>query len=154
MELDNNEYMKELRDEARANLVEAERLVKEGDVEGGKRAIEDAQVKSQSATDLENAETQIKALKGEFNKPTNAIPVTTEEAKIYNPNDKGKDYKTSYRPATWLKDYHLLFSLNGFEIKWVRMRKQKKMFIKKHLLWLRDPSPNAGHFGLKLVQMK
>ena len=37
---------KELRDEARANLVEAERLVKEGDIDGGKRAIEDAQAKS------------------------------------------------------------------------------------------------------------
>ena len=68
---------KELRDEARANLVEAERLVKEGDVEGGKRAIEDAQVKSQSATDLENAETQIKAFEHVMhhanNRPTQPV---------------------------------------------------------------------------------
>ena len=141
---------KELRDEARINLVEAERLVKEGDVEGGKRAIEDAQVKSQSATDLENAETQIKALKGEFNKPTNAIPVTTEEAKIYNPSDKGKDYKTSYRPATWVKGLP-----SAVQPKWVRdqmgenEKAEENVYKEAFVKWLRDPSPNAGHFWTK-----
>ena len=140
----------ELRDEARANLVEADRLVKEGDVDGAKRAIEDAQSKSQSAQDIENAETQIKALKGEFNKPTNAIPVATEEAKIYNPNDKGKDYQTSYRPATWVKGLP-----SAVQPKWVRdqmgdnEKAEEKIYKEAWTKWLRDPSPNAGHFWTK-----
>jgi HK97 family phage major capsid protein len=141
---------KELRDEARSNLVEADRLVKEGDVEGANRAIEDAQAKSQSATDVENAEKQIKALKGEFNKPTNAIPVTTEEAKIYSPDDKGKDYKTSYRPATWVKGLP-----SAVQPKWVRdqmgdnEKAEEKVYKEAFTKWLRDPSPNAGHFWTK-----
>jgi HK97 family phage major capsid protein len=141
---------KELRDEARSNLVEADRLVKEGDIEGANRAIEDAQAKSQSATDVENAEKQIKALKGEFNKPTNAIPVTTEEAKIYSPDDKGKDYKTSYRPATWVKGLP-----SAVQPKWVRdqmgdnEKAEEKVYKEAFTKWLRDPSPNAGHFWTK-----
>ena len=142
--------VKELRDEVRTQINEADRLVKEGDLEGSKRAIEDAKLKAVEATDLENAETQIKALKGEFNKPTNAVPVTTEEAKTYNPEDKGKEYKTSYRPATWVKGMP-----SAVQPKWVRdqmgdnEKAEERLYKEAFVKWLRDPSPNAGHFWTK-----
>ena len=71
----------ELRDEARTTFTEAERLLNEGDLEGAKRAIDGAKSKATEATGLEDAATQLKALKGEFNKPTNALPIASAEAK-------------------------------------------------------------------------
>lgn len=140
----------DLRNEARTQITEAERLVNEGDLEGSKRAIEDAKLKAAEATELENAEIQLKALKGEFNKPTNAIPVTTEEVSIHNPEDKGRDYRTSYRPATWVKGLP-----SAVQPKWVRdqmgenEKAEERIYKEAFTKWLRDPSPNAGHFWTK-----
>ena len=137
----------ELKDDARVALVQAEQQAQEGNLEGSQKALNDAKKYAEQARGLEEAQAQVDILKGEYNKPTNALPATTQEVKAYNPNDNGADYKTSYRPADWVKG-----APAAIQPKWVRDKMgeneklENEVYKQAFVKWLRDPSLNAMNF--------
>jgi len=137
----------ELQEQARIALADAGKFIESGEVESAKKAKEDAVQKIELATELQNEADALKTLSGDFNKPTNSVPASKEEAKLYNPTDNGKDYRNDYKPATWVKGLPA-----AVQPKWVREQmgqnlKQEENFYKDTWTkWFRDRSPNAGKF--------
>ena len=141
------EKINELREEARQALVDAGKFIESGEVESAKKAKEDAVSKIEKATELQNEADSLKTLSGDFNKPTNSVPVSNDEAKLYNPNDNGKDYRNDYKPATWVKGLPA-----AVQPKWVReqmganLKSEENFYKDTWVKWFRDRSPNANKF--------
>ena len=93
----------ELRDSARSILATANEAIQSGDIEAASKARQDAVEQMEKAEQIQNEADALKTLSGDWNKPTNSVPVTGEEAKIYNATDKGSAYRNDYKPATWVK---------------------------------------------------
>ena len=94
---------KEIREQAQALLTQAEQTLENGDVEASAKMIVDAQATMQKADAIDASASQIKALKGEFNKPLNTVPIASNDVAQYNPNDTTAKIKGNYKPATWVK---------------------------------------------------
>ena len=141
------EKINELREEARKALVDAGNFIESGEVESAKKAKEDAVSKIEKANELQNEADSLKTLSGDFNKPTNAVPHAKEEAKLYNPQDNGKDYRNDYKPATWVKGLPA-----AVQPKWVRdqmgdnLKEEANFYKDTWAKWFRDRSPNANKF--------
>ena len=141
------EKINELREEARQALVDAGKFIESGEVDSAKKAKEDAVSKIEKATELQNEADSLKTLSGDFNKPTNSVPVSNDEAKIYNPSDNGKDYRNDYKPATWVKGLPA-----AVQPKWVReqmganLKDEENFYKDTWVKWFRDRSPNANKF--------
>jgi HK97 family phage major capsid protein len=137
----------ELREEARAGLTTAADFLKEGEVDSFKKAKADAIEKIEKADVIEQELGSLEVLTGEFNKPTNSVPLSYEEAKLYNPADEGKDYRNDYKPANWVKGLPA-----AVQPTWVREQmgnslKEEETFYKDTWQkWFRDRSPNAQKF--------
>ena len=93
----------ELREEARVALDAASAALDNGEVEQAQKAREDAVSKVETAAALEAEKGKLEVLSGDFNMPTNSVPLSYEEAKLYNPADEGKDYRNDYKPQNWVK---------------------------------------------------
>ncbi len=141
------EKINSLREEARKALVDAGKFIESGEVDSAKKAKEDAVTKIEQANELQNEADSLKTLSGDFNKPTNAVPVSKDEAKIYNPEDNGKDYRNDYKPATWVKGLPA-----AVQPKWVRdqmgdnLKQEANFYQDTWTKWFRDRSPNASKF--------
>ena len=94
---------KSLREEAGALLTLADEKVKEGDAEQAEKMLVDAQSKMEKAESIQQAESKIKALTGEFNKPVNDIPVVSTDVAKYDANDTTNRTKADYKPSAWVK---------------------------------------------------
>lgn len=71
---------------------------------------------------FEEAEYQMKAITGDLNRPSNALPVTTQEMRVFDPNDHGAKTNADYRPAGWVKSLDGRPLSPAVQPKWVRDR--------------------------------
>ena len=137
----------ELRDSARSILVTANEAIESGDIEAAAKARQDAVGKMEQAEQIQNEADQLKTLSGDWNKPTNSVPITGEEAKTYDEADKGKAYRNDYKPATWVKGLPA-----AVQPTWVRdqmgdnLKDEESFYKDTWSKWFRDRSPNAGKF--------
>jgi len=91
------------RQEANVLLVQAEKALDEGNVESFDAMITDAQKLMAEADRIDQAASQLKVLKGEFNRPVNTVPIADKDAALYNADDTTATNKASYKPATWVR---------------------------------------------------
>ena len=137
----------ELRDSARSILVTANEAIAKGDVEAASKARQDAIAQMEQAEQIQNEADQLKTLSGDWNKPTNSVPVTGEEAKTYNAADEGKEYRNDYKPQTWVKGLPA-----AVQPTWVRdqmganLKDEARFYQDTWSKWFRDRSPNAAKF--------
>ena len=94
---------REMRKEAKALLLRAQEVLKDGDVEQVDRLHDDAKAKMELATRIEKSEEKVKALYGDFNQPMNEVPIASKDVEKYNPDDTTKRTKADYKPQTWVK---------------------------------------------------
>ena len=137
----------ELRDSARSILATANEAIQSGDIEAASKARQDAVGQMEKAEQIQNEADALKTLSGDWNKPTNSVPVTGEEAKIYNATDKGSAYRNDYKPATWVKGLPA-----AVQPTWVReqmgdnLKDEARFYQDTWSKWFRDRSPNAAKF--------
>jgi HK97 family phage major capsid protein len=136
-----------LREEARAGLVTAGDFLQEGELESATKAKAEAIEKIGKADAIEQELGSLEVLTGDFNKPTNSVPLSYEEAKLYNPADEGKDYRNDYKPANWVKGLPA-----AVQPTWVReqmgdnLKDEESFYKDTWTRWFRDRSPNAQKF--------
>ena len=94
---------KSLREEAGALLTLADEKIKDGDIEQADKMLEDAKAKMEKAESIDLAQSKIKALSGEFNKPVNNVPVVSSDVAKYDADDTTSRTKADYKPASWVK---------------------------------------------------
>ena len=95
--------IKELRESANGLLSLAKEALDKGEVDQGNKLMADFSEKMLKADELEAAQSQLKALTGELNRPVNEIPVASSDVAQYDPNDTTAKTKANYKPATWVK---------------------------------------------------
>ena len=137
----------ELREEARVALDAASAALEQGEVQAAQKAREDAVSKVETANALEAEKGKLEVLSGDFNAPTNTVPLSYEEAKLYNPAEAGKDYRNDYQPANWVKGLPA-----AVQPTWVReqmgsnLKEEENFYKDTWIKWFRDRSPNAQKF--------
>ena len=94
---------KELRSQAGALLDQAQTAMDQGEMDTFRRLVDEAQVTMTKADEIDAAASHVRKLRGEFNQPLNAIPVTSSDVAIYNAMDTTARIKSDYRPASWVK---------------------------------------------------
>jgi len=95
--------IKELRESANGLLSLAKEALEKGEVDQGNKLMADFSEKIAKADELEAAQSKLKALTGELNRPVNEIPVASTDVAKYDPNDTTAKTKANYKPATWVK---------------------------------------------------
>ena len=139
--------IKELKEEARSILATATEAIEEGDVDAAYKARTDAAGSMARAEAIQNEADAIKVLSGDWNTPTNSVPATTAEAKIFDTEDIGAKYRNDYKPALWVKGIPA-----AVQPKWVRdqmgdsFKEEADFYIQTWAKWFRDRSPNAQKF--------
>jgi len=94
---------KELRNQAGALLDQAQTAMEQGEMDSFRRLVDEAQVTMTKADEIDAAASQVRKLRGEFNQPLNAVPVTSNDVAIYNPLDRSASIKGDYKPASFIK---------------------------------------------------
>jgi len=94
---------KELRSQAGALLDQAQTAMDQGEMDTFRRLVDEAQVTMTKADEIDAAASQVRKLRGEFNQPLNAIPVTSSDVAIHNAMDTTARTKGDYKPASWVK---------------------------------------------------
>ena len=94
---------KELRGQAGALLDQAQTAMDQGEMDTFRRLVDEAQVTMTKADEIDAAASQVRKLRGEFNQPLNAIPVTSSDVAIHNAMDTTARTKGDYKPASWVK---------------------------------------------------
>jgi HK97 family phage major capsid protein len=131
----------ETRQEANALLVQAEKALNEGNVESFDSMITDAQAKMAQADSIDQAASQLKVLKGEFNRPVNTVPIADKDAALYNPDDTTATNKASYRPATWVKGLPAMAQPMWVQEQMGKTEKEHAQFqTDVFMKWMRSPS--------------
>tara|TARA_Y100000296_G_C5169836_1_gene256671 strand:- start:862 stop:2154 length:1293 start_codon:yes stop_codon:yes gene_type:complete len=92
-----------MRQKANALLVGAEASLDEGNISAFEKQIADATANMEEADKIDTATSQLKALRGEFNRPVNTVPVTSNDVAVYDAGDSTATTKASYKPASWVK---------------------------------------------------
>jgi len=94
---------KELRNQAGALLDQAQTAMDQGEMETFRRLVDEAQVTMTKADEIDAAASQVRKLRGEFNQPLNAVPVTSTDVAVHNAMDTTARTKGDYKPASWVK---------------------------------------------------
>ena len=94
---------REMREQAAALLSVAETELEKGEVDSFNRMITEAQEKMEQADTFDQAATKMAALKGDFDRPLNPVPVTSNDVAIYDPTDSTARIKGDYKPASFVK---------------------------------------------------
>ena len=135
---------KEIRQEANALLVNAEASLGEGNVEAFEKQIVDAQAKLEEADKIDTAASQLKALKGDFNKPLNSVPIASNDVAVHDPNDNTARTKASYKPASWVKGMPAMSQpLWVQEIMGITEKEEAQFQTDTFTKWLRSPSDDV-----------
>ena len=92
-----------MRQKANALLVGAEASLDEGNISAFEKQIADATSNMEEADKIDTATSQLKALKGEFGRPVNTVPVTSNDVAVYDAGDRTHTTKASYKPASWVQ---------------------------------------------------
>ena len=131
----------ETRQEANALLVQAEKALDEGNIESFDAMITDAQAKMAQADSIDQAASQLKVLKGEFNRPVNTVPIADKDAALYDPNDTTATNKSSYKPATWVKGLPAMAQPLWVQDQMGKTEKEEAQFqTDTFMKWMRSPS--------------
>jgi HK97 family phage major capsid protein len=132
------------RQEAQALLVQAEKALEEGNVESFDAMLVDAQAKMSQADSIDQAASQLKILKGEFNKPMNTVPIADRDAALYNPDDTTAVNKASYRPATWVRGLPAMSQPMWVQDQMGITEKEHAQFqTDVFIKWMRSPSDDV-----------
>ena len=135
---------KDIRQEANALLVNAETSLSEGNVEAFEKQIVDAQAKMEEADKIDTAASQLKALKGDFNKPLNSVPIASNDVAVHDPNDNTARTKASYKPASWVKGMPAMSQpLWVQEIMGITEKEEAQFQTDTFTKWLRSPSDDV-----------
>ena len=94
---------REMREQAAALLSVAETALEKGEVDTFNRMITEASEKMEQADIFDQAATKMAALKGDFNRPLNTVPVTSNDVAIYDATDTTSRIKGDYKPASFIK---------------------------------------------------
>jgi len=92
-----------MREQAAALLSVAETELEKGEVDTFNRMITEASEKMEQADIFDQAATKMAALKGDFNRPLNTVPVTSNDVAIYDATDTTARIKGDYKPASFIK---------------------------------------------------
>ena len=145
--------IQKMREKAEGLLVSAEASIAEGDVQKARGMIAESQQLVTDAQDAENAVMDIKRLKGEYNRPTNAVPFATEEVETDAKNETRADgygrshVDSNYTPAGYVKGLS-----PAIQPTWVRekmganLKAEADFYAKTWESWFRDRSVNASKF--------
>lgn len=136
--------LEELNNEALALRVQAESELEKGEIETAKRLIEESQAKYDQADAYKQTESQIRQLKGEFNTPTNQVPITSNDLALYDAKDNTASIKADYKPADYIPNLP-----PSSQPAWVQERmgdnlKEEAQFTRDAFVkWLRSPNDDA-----------
>ena len=134
----------QMREHAGYLAVKAQEALNDGKIEESQKLIEDAKTEMSQAEEIDAAQSKIKALTGDFNKPLNTVPVASKDVEKYNADDTTQKTKADYKPQTWIKGLPAMAQpmwvqeQSGDNIK-AHARFQKDTFIK----WMKAPSEAA-----------
>ena len=146
---------KDTRQEANALLGQAETALTGGNVEEFERMIGDAKAKMESADQIDQAASQLKVLKGEFNRPTNSVPIADKDVAAYDPNDTGAVNKASYKPSAWVKGLPAMAQPMWVqEAMGVTQKEEARFQTDTFVKWLRSPSDDVFWKTANLDEVK
>ena len=135
---------KGIRQEANSLLVNAETSLEEGNVEAFEKQIVDAKAKMEQADKIDIAASELKALKGDFNKPLNTVPIADKDVATYDPDDNTAKVKASYKPASWVKGLPAMAQPLWVQEKMGVTEKEHAQFQTDIFTkWLRSPSDDV-----------
>ena len=133
-----------MRKEANALLNEADAALTDGNVEGFEGRISDATAKMEQADKIDQAASQLKTLKGEFNQPMNTVPIASKDVAAYDPNDTGAINKASYKPSSWVKGMPAMAQPMWVQEQMGVTQKEEARFqTDTFVKWLRSPSDDV-----------
>ena len=132
---------KEMRESAGALLAVAQSQLEVGDLETFERMFSEAETTMAKADEIDSAKSRMDALKGDFNRPLNAIPVTSNDVSVYDPNDTTSRLKMDYKPASYIKGLPAMA-----QPLWVQeqmgenLKNEARFMTDTFVKWLRSPS--------------
>lgn len=145
--------VQKMREKAESLLADAEASIAEGDVQKARNMIAESQQLVSDAQDAENAVMDIKRLKGEYNRPANAVPFAAEEVITDAKNEVRSDgygrahVDSNYTPAGYVKGLS-----PAIQPTWVRekmganLKAEAEFYSKTWESWFRDRTVNASKF--------
>jgi HK97 family phage major capsid protein len=145
--------VEKMREKAEGLLAQAEAAIQAGEISKGRKMIEDAQELAAEAKSAQDAVDQLKALKGEFNRPTNDVPVVTAEREMDALNIKRADgtfrshTDANFAPAGYIKGLS-----PAIQPTWVRekmganLKNEADFYAETFKSWFSDRSVNASNF--------
>ena len=143
----------EMREKAESLLADAAQSLANDDVAAAQKMIADSQSLVADAAEAEKAVSEIKRLKGEYNRPTNAVPVAIEEAKTHALNETRADgngrahVDANYEPAGYVKGLPPAIQTTWVQDKMGSALKEDASFYKQTWeRWFRDRTVNAAKF--------
>ena len=135
---------KELRSQAGALLDQAQVAMDQGEMDTFRRLVDEAQVTMTKADEIDAAASQVRKLRGEFNQPLNAVPVTSNDVAVFNAMDTTARIKSDYKPASWMKGLPAMA-----QPEWVldlcgdNIKDQAQFMTDTFVKWMRSPSDNV-----------
>jgi len=133
-----------LRNQAGALLDQAQVAMDQGEMDTFRRLVDEAQVTMTKADEIDAAASQVRKLRGEFNQPLNAIPVTSNDVAVFNAMDNTARIKSDYKPASWMKGLPAMA-----QPEWVldlcgdNIKDQAQFMTDTFVKWMRSPSDNV-----------
>jgi len=132
---------KEMRESAGALLAVAQSQLEVGDLETFERMFSEAETTMAKADEIDSAKSRMDALKGDFNRPLNAIPVTSNDVSVYNSTDTTSRLKMDYKPASYIKGLPAMA-----QPLWVQdqmgenLKDEARFMTDTFVKWLKSPS--------------
>jgi len=132
---------KELRGQAGALLDQAQAAIEQGELDTFQRLADEAQATMEKADQADAAASQVRKLRGDFNRPLNNIPVTSNDVAIYDPMDSTARIKGDYKPASFIKGLPAMA-----QPLWVQeqmgdnIKDEARFMSDTFVKWLRSPS--------------
>ena len=132
---------KELRNQAGALLDQAQTAIEQGEMETFQRLADEAHATMEKADQIDQAASQVRKLRGEFNQPLNAIPVTSNDVAVYNAMDTTARIKNDYKPASYIKGLPAMA-----QPLWVQeqmgdnVKDEARFMSDTFIKWMRSPS--------------
>ena len=132
---------KEIRNQAGALLDQAQTAIEQGELDAFQRLADEAHATMEKADQIDAAASQVRKLRGEFNQPLNAIPVTSNDVAVYNAMDTTARIKNDYKPASYIKGLPAMA-----QPLWVQeqmgdnVKDEARFMSDTFVKWLRSPS--------------
>ena len=135
---------RDLRDQATALVTMAGTELEKGETEAADRMIDQAQEMMQKADSIDATATRMKALQGDFERPLNTVPVTSNDVAIYDPTDSTSRTKADYKPASFVKGLPAMA-----QPLWVQeqmgdnLKEEARFMSDTFIKWMKSPSDDV-----------